>query len=281
MPAHRSGRLARPDAELHYEVAGAGPVLVVAHGLGGNHLSWWQQVAHFAPRFSCVSFAHRGFFPSTVAARAPLASAYADDLEALLDHLAIERAILVCQSMGGWSGLEFALRHPRRVPALVMACTSGTVDWRTLAGIEAHALHAWSERAQRAAVELPKAGMSVPAGERMAREQPALHQLYAGLSALTDPAIRERARHEITALRNRSPEILAGLTMPVLYLEGEEDLVFPPLAGPALAQATPDGSCRSVPAAGHSVYFERAAEFNAIVDEFVAKRVFSDRTQRT
>ena len=117
--------------------------------------------------------------------------------------------------------------------------------------------------------------------ERMAREQPALHQLYAGLSALTDPAIRERARHEITALRNRSPEILAGLTMPVLYLEGEEDLVFPPLAGPALAKATPDGSCRSVPAAGHSVYFERAAEFNAIVDEFVAKRVFSDRTQRT
>ena len=98
---------------------------------------------------------------------------------------------------------------------------------------------------------------------------------------VTDPAIRERARHEITALRNRSPEILAGLTMPVLYLEGEEDLVFPPLAGPALAKATPDGSCRSVPAAGHSAYFERAAEFNAIVDEFVAKRVFSDRTQRT
>ena len=108
----------------------------------------------------------------------------------------------------------------------------------------------------------------------MAREQPALHQLYAGLSALTDPAIRDRARHEIAGLRNRSPEILAGLRMPVLYLEGEEDLVFPPLAGPALATATPEGSHQSVPAAGHSVYFERAAAFNAIVDEFVATRVF-------
>ena len=47
-PARRAGRLRRSDAEIHFEVTGAGPALVFAHGLGGNHLSWWQQVGHSA-----------------------------------------------------------------------------------------------------------------------------------------------------------------------------------------------------------------------------------------
>lgn len=56
---------------------------------------------------------------------------------------------------------------------------------------------------------------------------------------------------------------------------------FPPLAGPAHASATPERFCQSVPAAGHSAYFERAAAFNAIVGDFLAARVFSDRKRET
>lgn len=62
-PARRLGMLERPDCRIHYEVTGEGPAIVFAHGLGGNHLSWWQQVAHFAPRHACVTFAHRGSLP--------------------------------------------------------------------------------------------------------------------------------------------------------------------------------------------------------------------------
>jgi 3-oxoadipate enol-lactonase len=261
--------LERSAASIHYEVAGAGPAIVFAHGLGGNHLSWWQQVPHFAPRHTCVSFAHRGFHPSSAAPGSPVASAFAEDIRALLDRLRIERAVLVCQSMGGWGGLEFALEHPERVSALVMACTSGTVDYHQLPGLERHWLQAWEEKSRRAAVELPKRGASLPAGERMAREQPALHGLYAGLSGLTPPDFRDQVRREILALRHHSPEILSRLRMPVLYLEGEEDLVFPPAAGPALAALTPKGRHASVPECGHSVYFERAERFNRLVDEFL------------
>ena len=50
--------------------------------------------------------------------------------------------------------------------------------------------------------------------------------------------------------------------MPVLFVTGDEDWVFPPAAGPALARLAPKGSAVRVPAAGHSVYFERAAKFN-------------------
>jgi pimeloyl-ACP methyl ester carboxylesterase len=53
--------------------------------------------------------------------------------------------------------------------------------------------------------------------------------------------------------------------MPVLFVTGDEDWVFPPAAGPALASVAPQGSAVRVPAAGHSVYFERAAKFNEII----------------
>ena len=70
-PARTIGRLKRPFGNLYYEVSGSGPALLFAHGLGGNHLSWWQQVAHFAPHYTCVTFAHRGFAPSDPVAGGP------------------------------------------------------------------------------------------------------------------------------------------------------------------------------------------------------------------
>ena len=46
-PVRSIGRLKRPFGNLYYEVSGSGPALLFAHGLGGNQMSWWQQVAHF------------------------------------------------------------------------------------------------------------------------------------------------------------------------------------------------------------------------------------------
>jgi 3-oxoadipate enol-lactonase len=38
------GRLPIGKFQLYYERAGSGPAIVFLHGLGGNHLSWWQQM---------------------------------------------------------------------------------------------------------------------------------------------------------------------------------------------------------------------------------------------
>jgi pimeloyl-ACP methyl ester carboxylesterase len=258
-----SGHLARPDASLYYEVTGEGPAIVFAHGLGGNHLSWWQQVTEFAPRHTCVAFAHRGFPPSSGEG----VPRYADDLAALMDHLEIERATLVCQSMGGWTGLEYSLARPARVAALVMASTSGTVDTRKL-GIKD--LDGWLASAALRMADQAKRGISLAAGERMASEQPALHGLYSGISALLPAARREAIRAELMRLRSRSPEVLAELKMPVLWITGGEDLVFPPQIAPELAKRTPGSHHIDVPKTGHSVYFERPDTFNRALREFLA-----------
>jgi 3-oxoadipate enol-lactonase len=258
----RAGRLRRGDAEIHYEVVGSGPAIVFAHGLGGNHLSWWQQIAHFAPSRTCVAFAHRGFPPSSPVPGRTAPDAYADDLAALINELKLNDVSLVAQSMGGWTCLEYALREPKKVRALVMASTSGTLDFGQLGNSE---VNEWSRRSPAALADLQKRGIHPAGGERMAREQPALAQLYWQISDMAPASFREDVRQRIREQRTRPPSLLAQLPMPVLFITGDEDWVFPPAAGPAFAKLAPKGRAVRVPAAAHSVYFERAAQFNDLV----------------
>ena len=262
----KTGRLRRPDAEIYYEVTGEGPPIVFAHGLGGNHLSWWQQVPHFAARHTCVAFAHRGFPPSSAVAGERAPDAYADDLAALIHELNLADVALVGQSMGGWTCLEYALREPAMVRALVMASTSGTLDYGQLGNAE---VTEWTRRAPGELAKLDKLGVHPAAGERMAREQPALAHLYSQVSDLSAPAFREDVRKRLMQLRTRAPALLGELPMPVLFITGDEDWVFPSAAGPALARLAPKGRAVRVPAAGHSVYFERAARFNELLGSIV------------
>jgi len=258
-----TGRLRSGEAEIYYEVAGDGPPILFAHGLGGNHLSWWQQVPHFAARHTCVAFAHRGFPPSSTVAGDRAPDAYADDLAALIDHLKLDHVALVAQSMGGWTCLEYALRKPRKVRALVMASTSGTLDYGQLGNAE---VAEWVRRAPTELGKLDKLGVHPAAGERMAREQPAYAHLYSQISDMSAPVFREDVRKRLMQLRTRAPSLLAQLPMPVLFVTGDEDWVFPSAAGPELAKLAPQGRAVRVPAAGHSVYFERAARFNELVE---------------
>jgi len=261
-----TGRLRRGEAEISYEVAGDGPPIIFAHGLGGNHLSWWQQVPHFAARHTCVAFAHRGFPPSNPVAGDRAADAYADDLSALIDHLRLDNVALIAQSMGGWTCLEYALREPKKVRALVMASTSGTLDYGQLGNAE---VEEWTRRAPGELSKTGARGIHPAAGERMAREQPALAHLYGQISDLSAPVFREDVRKRLMQLRNRAPSLLAQLSMPVLFITGDEDWVFPSPAGPELAKLAPKGRAVRVPAAGHSVYFERPARFNELVESIL------------
>ncbi len=247
-------------------MTGEGPPIVFAHGLGGSHLSWWQQIAHFAPRHTCVAFAHRGFPPSSNVPGDRAPDAYADDLAALISELKLGPVALVGQSMGGWTCLEYALRQPKNARALVMASTSGTLDYGRLDNPE---VTEWLRRAPAELAKLGKLGIHPAAGERMAREQPALAHLYQQISDMSAPAFRESVRKRLHELRIREPRLLGELPMPLLFITGDEDWVFPPAAGPGLAKLAPKGRAVRVPAAGHSVYFERAAQFNQLLESFL------------
>lgn len=262
------GTLDRSDCKIHYEVTGTGPAIVFAHGLGGNHLSWFQQVAHFAPRYSCVTFAHRGFAPSSTIAGGPDPKDYAADLAALIAHLELDDVRVVAQSMGGWTAIEYALTQPRELKALVLAGTTGTINPQQIGEPERSRLGPWLQSEFSKMPGLFARGIHPAVGERMAQEQPAQHLLYRHIDDHNANLDKGTLGGKLMAARTRPPEDLKKINCPVLFISGDEDIVIPPFAADALARVTPGARVAHIEDAGHSAYFERPERFNKIVAGF-------------
>jgi pimeloyl-ACP methyl ester carboxylesterase len=96
------------------------PVVVAAHGITANGLSWAQVARLLDGRVTLVAPDLRGRAGSRDAPGPYGISRHADDLIALLDALDTERAVLAGHSMGGFVAAVAAVRHPERVGGVVL-----------------------------------------------------------------------------------------------------------------------------------------------------------------
>jgi 3-oxoadipate enol-lactonase len=244
------------DARLYYEVHGSGDEDVVfAHGRGGNHFSWWRQLPAFSKRYRCVVFDHRSFGLSTAAQAPGGQQRFAGDLLRLLDHLGINKAHLVAQSMGGRTCLDLALAHPARVGRLVLA--------DTIAGVVDAELTEILERFGSPPKDLMQRVLS--AGFRS--RDPELAFLYAQIEALN------HATGTPIQLERQGPgqEQLRRCTAPTLLVVGDEDTIAPVRAVEWLTGHLPSARMAVIEGAGHSAYFEKPQEFNSLVLAFLGK----------
>ena len=249
--------------ELYYEVHGEGPAVVLAHGAGGNHLSWWQQVPQLSQHFRCVTFDHRGFGSSLDLPDGPGADAFIEDLRQLLDHLGIERTALVAQSMGGWTSLGFSSRYPDRVTALALCDTTAGIDdpevAREMKSLQATMQGPLTVVLQRAySAQFPQ-------------REPARCFLYQQISGL-NVHVPTDLLTKLSAMRHRVEPIVER-RVPTILLVGEEDALTPAKTMELMARRIPHARFVKVPAAGHSVYFERPDEFNRVVLEFLRSAI--------
>ncbi|MCP4035908.1 MAG: alpha/beta fold hydrolase [bacterium] len=249
-----------PGATLYYEVTGEGPPIVFAHGAGGNCLSWWQQVPEFTRDHRAVRFDHRSFGRSPCDEGAFHPRALADDLRAILDAADIERTSLVCQSLGGWAGLRFALENPERVCCLVLCGTPGGIAHPSV-------LEAAAGVADRIAREGVRGSAALAPGFEI--EQPGLAFLYDQISGLNVgfdmQALGKLFDPEVAI----APERMRDFAVPTLMIAGGRDLLFPIDVLRAIAGLIPGVLLREFATCGHSVYFEAADEFNAVVRTFI------------
>ncbi|MGB9184891.1 MAG: alpha/beta fold hydrolase [Solirubrobacteraceae bacterium] len=96
--------------------AGAGPPVLLIHGLGATKVSFLPTVAALADRFRTVAVDLPGFGDSVKPIRASYAPPFfARAIIALMDALEFERAHVVGNSMGGRVALETGLRYPERL----------------------------------------------------------------------------------------------------------------------------------------------------------------------
>jgi 3-oxoadipate enol-lactonase len=246
------------DSRLYYETHGDGESIVFLHGVGGNHASWFRQVAAFRSRYRVVVFDARGF-GNSVDVEQLGRSAFVSDLELLLDELRISRACLVAQSMGGGTAALFTCRHPDRVRALVLA--------DTLVGIEVPASMVSTMKARAEANrQLPQ--LQRVLGATFREREPAMAQLYLELASFN------RVTHLTLqgVQQTCTPEQLAASGAPILFVVGREDVLFPPAAVRALHELVPGSAYEEIPGAGHSAYFENPDGFNACLAAFLQQR---------
>jgi len=244
--------------ELYYESHGSGPAMVFAHGRGGNHLSWWQQVPHFSKEYRCITFDHRGWGQSVAEFGSPLRDNFTQDLTGLIDHLGFDQVFLVAQSMGGLSCLEFALANPERTLGLVLGATTGGVVSPTLL-----------EDLDKA--NPPAEGPRRALAQGFINQYPTATFLYQQIDGLNP----ERGDDGVLPAFHRADGIsaadFADWSVPTMLIAGDEDLIFPVEVIQEAGKIIKGSRVEIVKGAAHSTHFELAKLFNGLVGDFFSQ----------
>jgi pimeloyl-ACP methyl ester carboxylesterase len=250
--------IVRGASRLYYEQHGEGDPVVLLHGVGGNHASWFHQVVAWRDKAQVITVDARGFGNSEDLEQWGR-SAFAEDLLALLDSLGLKRVSIVAQSMGGGTACNFVLHHPERVRSLVLA--------DTLVGLalpdDIAASMAEVDRRTQSLTQLERV-----LGPTFTLAHPAEAYLYTALASFNATHIR--------SLQGEQPMVsaaqLSATRVPMLFVAGEEDVLFPPEHINGFQRTLAASAYLEIPGAGHSAYFEAPAVFNQQVYEWLAQQ---------
>ncbi len=212
--------------------------LVLLHGAGSNSAVWAADARVYAPHFRLYAVDLVGEPGKSAATRPPWdGPAFGDWLADVLDGLSVERATLLGLSQGGWTALCFATLWPERVERLVLLAPGGVVADRTSFLLRAVGLTLLGKRGIEPLKRLVIGDTELP---------PELDD-YLTL-------IMTEFKPRVGALPLFSDEELARLTMPVLFVGGEEDALRDEVKIAARLEALlPDLHVVLLPGVGHTL----------------------------
>ena len=118
----------RQHQRIFYEETGSGPAIVLGHSLLCSGDMWEGQVPVLADSYRVINIDYRGHGQSSTVEHEFNLYDLVDDTLAILDELAIERAIWAGLSTGGMVALRAALKVPERVKAIVVADASAAAE---------------------------------------------------------------------------------------------------------------------------------------------------------
>jgi 3-oxoadipate enol-lactonase len=245
------GRACVGDYSLRYADTERGePVFLCIHGLADALEVWDALAGPLAERGRLVRMDQRGHGESGAPPGPCTREDLARDAIAVLDALAVPRAILVGHSVGGIVAMTAALLAPERVAGLVLIGTASRCSERTAA---------WYERIAFAAERDGGDGlMRAIYGEGTARR------------ARGDArAIAHVARMLCSLYQDPLTPKLSAIACPVLLLVGEKDLMGPK-ASLSIRDALPPGGAELVvmPGCGHWLQLDAPAAVIAEVDRW-------------
>jgi len=234
------------------------PVLLL-HGIGANSLHWRFQLAGLADRFWLIAWNAPGYLLSdNLRAETPSCRDYADALDDLLSALGIGRFDVVANSLGTRVTQCFAYHQPGRIGRAVFA---GTSIPQSLSPDE----RARSVQARARMIERGGYGFGERAAALLgsAATTDTLALVQQALRATNPAGLMQAARFIAEAAM---PPIAAGLTMPLLMVQGQEDRVTPAAANAELlAAALPHARLVMLAGCGHLPEVEFPSRVNDLI----------------
>jgi 3-oxoadipate enol-lactonase len=255
------------QSRLYYEVAGEGePTVILLHG-GMLDCTMWDEP------FGMLAKTHRVVrYDASAHGRSALPpEVYWDhaDLRGLMDHLQIDRAVLVGLSMGGRVAIDMALEEPARVLGIV-AVSSGLGGYRFESDF-----HMENRKKLIAAWKSGDFDAVVEAFEREWTDGPER------TPEEVDPKVRERVRvmarntvgsvMEGRLLQPPAIDRLAELEVPMLVVVGELDMPGIHEIADHLVQADPNAELVEIPGVAHMVPLEAPEAFDRVMLEFLGR----------
>jgi 3-oxoadipate enol-lactonase len=251
---------------LCYAVEGleTGIPLVFINSLGTDLRLWDELIPHFAEHFVIVRYDKRGHGRSDCPPGPYSIHDHADDLAALLIHLNLPQVLLIGISVGGMIALDYALRNPQHVRALVLCDTGakiGTIDL-------------WNARIEA----VRKNGLVAVADSVVARWftpdfavlHPEAFREYHDMLVRT-PAVGYAATCE--ALRDADLRVsVASIETQALVLCGAEDAATSPQLARELAESLPNARLEIIEQAAHLPCIEQPDVMAAKIKDFLREK---------
>jgi aminoacrylate hydrolase len=245
------------------------PAFLFIPGLVGLYDAWQFQLAHYAQRYRCVTFDHRGTGDSDkpTGPGAYSTQAIADDAIALLDTLGIESAHIAGTSTGGCILQNIVLDHPDRVRAAIFNNTWVAADefMRRVAITRKRIAESYGPE------EYVKVSTMFTSGADQFR-----HNLDA-VMALEKRALETVGPVEILAARidmllahDRTPE-LPLIAKPSMVVGTIDDATIPYYFAEDLHAMIPGSQLLLLEDGGHYSYRRHPAKWNAAIDAFLAE----------
>lgn len=241
-------KIASNGIALHVEQRGAGsPALIFLHYWGGSSRTWRHVIDALAPEFRTVAIDQRGWGNSNAPASGHALADMADDAQAVIATLDLERYILVGHSMGGKVSQLIASRHPRGLMGLVLVAPAPPSPMQLPLEVRQQMVGAY---ASRASIMATIAQVLAPDGLEPEDLETVIADSLAGTLAARE------AWPLLTSQEDISAEV-AEIDVPVIVISGEHDRIDPPdVLRRELLSRIPHAQLCLLPNAGHLLPLE-------------------------
>lgn len=236
--------------------------LVFLHGFNGSSKSWYYQFIHFGTH-KVISIDSPGFGASTVHQGGM--TEFAVEIAQLFEHLGIEAAIIVGHSMGGMLAQLIASQFSNYCIGLVLSCTHKGRAKSAKKPLSKEIQQRINDR-----LNLNDEDFGSLRINRMLSNTPS-DCIRSFLVSIAGDIRTEGIKWGGSAIQylDTSP-YLSTLTLPILILSADNDIVVKQEALEALVSSLPSAHHKEMAGVGHAPYCEDSEKFNQILEQFIA-----------